>query len=251
MPNTMLNRSGVLLLTNKSGGAVAQGDVVVESTGTANAFTTTTTAGFITGTVYVVVEPNGIANDAIGLVAFYGYVPKVNLSGAASLGDLFATHTVAKQAARHGAPSIAGDFGQVLATGTSPAAILWGSPKTSGATVVNTTATLLDYWLASDVSNLTLTKVTWVDLFANQNFTVGSASSRIHATVRGHAAVGLAAPSGVGVQLIIDSAGSPVTKLMCGETIQNATGINLFAGSGTADLGSLSAGVHTAKLQAY
>lgn len=128
MANTALNRSEVLLLTNKSGGSVAQGDVVIIDSTTAASFTTTTTGAYAAGKIGVVIEPNGIANNAIGLVAFSGYVSKVALSGAASLGDLFKTHTIAKQAVRHAAPAVAGDFGEVLGTGTTPAAVLWGMP---------------------------------------------------------------------------------------------------------------------------
>lgn len=128
MANTALNRSEVLLLTNKSGGSVAQGDVVIIDSTTAASFTTTTTGAYAAGKIGVVIDPNGIANNAIGLVAFSGYVPKVTLSGAASLGDLFKTHTVAKQAVRHASPAVAGDFGEVLGTGTTPAAVLWGLP---------------------------------------------------------------------------------------------------------------------------
>lgn len=125
---TALNRTMVALLTNKSGDAVAQGDVVIVDATTASSFTTTTTAGYQSGSIGVVLEPNGIANDAQGIVAFGGWVPKVNLSASADLGDLFATHTVAKQAAAHAAPITGGDIGQVLGTGTSPAAFLWGQP---------------------------------------------------------------------------------------------------------------------------
>lgn len=137
MPLTALNRTEVALLTNKSGGSVAQGDVVVIDGANASAFTTTTTVGFINGLVGVVLEPNGIADSALGLVAFSGYVPKVTLSGSASLGDLFKTHSVAKQAVRHAAPGVAGDFGQVLATGTTPAAILFGTPMITAPAVTS------------------------------------------------------------------------------------------------------------------
>src|SRR5712692_10500245 len=111
MANTALNRTGVLLLTNKSGGAVVQGDVVIVDSSNAASFTTTTTVGYVSGSIGVVIEPNGIANNASGLVAFAGYVSIVNLSASASLGDLFKTHSVAKQAVRHAAPQVAGDFG--------------------------------------------------------------------------------------------------------------------------------------------
>jgi hypothetical protein len=122
-----LNKTVVVSLTNKSGGAVAKGDVVVLSGAVANAFITTTSAALATDMVGVVVEPNGIAADATGMVALGGYVGQVNLSASASLGDTFGTHSVAKQAAPHAA-IMAGDFGEVLTTGATPAAQLWGVP---------------------------------------------------------------------------------------------------------------------------
>lgn len=126
MSNTALNRTGVVLLVNKSGGSVTQGAVVIVDSANAGAFTTTTSAGYTSSQIGVVIEPNGIANNASGMVAFSGYVPVVNLSASASLGDFFKTHTVAGQAVRHGAPAVAGDFGEVLGTGATPAAILFG-----------------------------------------------------------------------------------------------------------------------------
>lgn len=124
--NTALNRTTVLQLTNKSGGLVAQGDVVIIDSSTASSFTTTTSAAQTGDTVGVVFDPGGIASNAIGAVAVAGYVPKINLSGAASLGDTFGTHSVAKQAAAHAAV-IAGDFGQVLEASATPKAYIWGA----------------------------------------------------------------------------------------------------------------------------
>lgn len=130
--NTALQRLTQLAMTNKSGGSVAQGDVVVVDLTTAASFTTSTSGAYVSGVVGVVLEPNGIASNAIGMIAISGPVPKITLSGSASLGDLFKTHTVAKQAVRHAAGIQAGDFGIVLGTGTTPAALLWGLP--AGAT---------------------------------------------------------------------------------------------------------------------
>jgi hypothetical protein len=132
MGNIALSRITQAVLTNKSGGDLPQGAVVIMDLTTAASFTTTTTSGFVNGAVGVIVEPNGIANNASGMVAFSGPVPKINLSGSASLGDLFKTHTVAGQAVRHAAGIAAGDFGIVMGTGTTPAAYLWGMP--AGAT---------------------------------------------------------------------------------------------------------------------
>lgn len=124
MANTALNRTGVVLLTNKSGGSVALGDVVVVSTGTASAFTTTTTLGYVTTSVGVVMEPNGIANDATGLIAFGIWVPQINLSTSAAIGDFVRTSGTAKTGVPHSAPALVGDFAEVFATGTSPAGLL-------------------------------------------------------------------------------------------------------------------------------
>lgn len=138
--NTALNRTQVVLLTNKSGGSLAQGDVGIVDSANASAVTTTTTSGFVNGQVAVVLDPAGIANNASGAFAIGGYIPKINLSGSASLGDVFKTHTVAKQAVRHAAPLVAGDFGIVLATGTTPAAILFGGVNQGGGSTVDDTA---------------------------------------------------------------------------------------------------------------
>jgi hypothetical protein len=127
--NLAVGRTQCAPMQNKSGGAVAFGDVVVFDAATSIAFTTTTTGGYYAGPVGVVLDYNGIANNAFGMIAFSGYVPRVNLSSAASLGDLFKCHTVAKQAVRHTAPMVQGDFGAVLETGSTPRAVLFGMPN--------------------------------------------------------------------------------------------------------------------------
>lgn len=128
--DSIRGRQNVLRLTNKSGGGLVEGDVVIISSGTAAAVTTTTTAGLNTDVIGVALET--IASDATGRICITGYVPKINLSGAASLGDTFATHTVAKQAAPSATRGV-GSFGEVLGTGSTPAALLWGLPDPSGA----------------------------------------------------------------------------------------------------------------------
>lgn len=113
-------------LTNKSGGAVAAGDVVVIGDGSNdNSFTTTTTAAFNARMVGVAME--AIANDAAGLVAISGYVPKINTTGSGTRDRFLYTHTVAKEAA-DSATRTAGAFGQVLESGADPEAIIWGMP---------------------------------------------------------------------------------------------------------------------------
>lgn len=127
--DSIRGRQVVLRLTNKTGGGLVEGDVVIISSANAASVITTTTAGLITDVIGVALET--IAIDAIGRICITGYVPKINLSGAASLGDTFATHTVAKQAAP-AASRGAGSFGEVLGTGSTPAAVLWGLPDPSG-----------------------------------------------------------------------------------------------------------------------
>jgi len=97
-------------------------------TANASAFTTTTTSGFVNGFVGVVIEPNGIANNAAGLVAFGIYVPKLTLNTAATLGQFIKTHTVAGQGTPHSAPAVAGDFAIALTASATPEAILFGMP---------------------------------------------------------------------------------------------------------------------------
>ena len=140
MTNTALNRSGVAVKVNKSGGAHAQGDVCVEGTSTANSVINNTAGAYKDAAIWVCIEPNGVANDASGLYASFGYVPKISLSGSASLGDLVKTHTVAKQGVRHAAPFVSGDFAIVLGTGTTPAAWLFGKPDQGGGSGAPSTA---------------------------------------------------------------------------------------------------------------
>src|SRR3990172_5291263 len=119
MPNTALNRSVVAIKTNKSGGAHAQGDVCIEDTANANAVVNDTAGAYVDGAVWVCLEPDGVASNAQGMYASMGYVPKINLSSSAGLGDFVKTHTVAKQGVRHAAPAVEGDFAQVLGTGST------------------------------------------------------------------------------------------------------------------------------------
>lgn len=129
MANTALNRTGQALLTNKSGGSVAYGDVVILDNTNDNGFTTTTTVGLSTNQIGVVLEPNGIANNATGMVAMSGWCPQINLNTAAADGQFLKTYSVAKQATPHSSPQVEGDFGVALTASATPAAWLFGSPN--------------------------------------------------------------------------------------------------------------------------
>lgn len=132
MANTALNRTAVAILTNKSGGALNYGDVVIGDTANAEGFTTTTSSGYADTAVMVILEPNGIANNASGSVATGGWVPKLNLNTAATAWQWIKTHTVAGQGTPHSAPQVSGDFAIALDASATPAAILLGKPDVSG-----------------------------------------------------------------------------------------------------------------------
>jgi hypothetical protein len=144
MANTALNRTVAALWTNKSGASGAYGDVVVLDNTNDRGFTTTTTAGLSTRGLGVIIEPNGIANNATGLVATCGWVPKVNLNTAATRGQFLKTHTVAGQATPHSDPQVEGDVGYALTASATPEAILFGSANApaGSASVMARTKTL-------------------------------------------------------------------------------------------------------------
>lgn len=129
MPNTALNRTTQALLTNKSGGSLNYGDVVVLDNTNANGFTTTTTAGLSTRGLGVILEPLGIANNASGMVAVGGWCPQINLNTAAAVGQFIKTHTVAGQGTPHASPQVEGDFAVALSASATPAGNLFGSPN--------------------------------------------------------------------------------------------------------------------------
>lgn len=132
MPNTALNRTVATRMQNKSGGALGFGAVVILDNANALGFTTTTSAGLATRQVGVIIEPDGIANDAFGMVATAGWVPQINLDGAATVGQFIQTDTVAGQGTPHDAPQDEGDFAVALQASATPEAILFGSPNQPG-----------------------------------------------------------------------------------------------------------------------
>lgn len=173
---TALNLIGRVLVdsvTNKSGGALAKGDVVIVDTSNDRAVTTTTSARSET-TVGVVIEENGIANNATGRVQFGGYVSLVNVPASVTRGHYIETHTVAKQATGNSTRR-SGSFGQFATGGTTPTAWLWGSTDqtASGSSGV----TVLDY--VQNVAGNTVISAT----------TEGTAHTLITGTSQAYAAV--------------------------------------------------------------
>lgn len=112
-------RAVVVPLTNKSGGSVAAGDVVVIDTSNNEAFTTST-AGAVTGGVGIAQET--IASNATGRVLVHGYAALVNVNASVTRGNYGKTYTVAKQATDAGSSRVAGAFCQFLTGGTTPSA---------------------------------------------------------------------------------------------------------------------------------
>lgn len=127
--SNIYGRQVVLPLTNKSGGGLVAGDVVIIDTANDGAVTTTTSAQY-QGSVGIAQET--IANNATGRVLVAGYAALVNVPSSMTRGRFLETHTVAKQATGN-ATRRAGSFGQYLTGGTTPTAWLWGFPDNAGA----------------------------------------------------------------------------------------------------------------------
>lgn len=117
----VFGRQVVVPLTNKSGGAIIAGDVVVIDSANDEAFTTTTSAA---STVGVGVAQEAIASNAVGRVLVGGYAALVNVAASVTRGDYGTTHTVAKQATSTASRS-AGTFCRFLKGGTTPSAYVF------------------------------------------------------------------------------------------------------------------------------
>jgi hypothetical protein len=109
-------------MTNKSGGSVALGDVVIYDSTTNDSFTTTTSAASL---LAAGVAQETIASNGIGRIRTLGYTSLVNTSGSVTRLDFGATHTVAKQAADVGASRAAGTFIRFLSSGSTPDGIIY------------------------------------------------------------------------------------------------------------------------------
>ena len=117
----------VKLLTNKSGGSVAAGDVVIVDTGNNDAFTTTTTAQ---ETKPVGIAQATIADNAAGPVLLQGYAPLVNVTASVTRGNYAQTSTTVKEATENSSRQ-SGSFAIFLTGGATPDAYLFGVPDSS------------------------------------------------------------------------------------------------------------------------
>jgi len=96
-------------MTNKSGGSLAEGDVVIINSGNDKSVKTTTTAGYELGPGVVRV---GGANGAVVEVIFAGYIPKMLTTAASGTGrgQFLKTSTTVKKAQLSGTSGGSGDF---------------------------------------------------------------------------------------------------------------------------------------------
>jgi len=122
----------IAVLTNKSGGSVDEGDVVVVDTTASDSFTTTTTAAK-ESSIGIALET--IANDATGRVMLAGIAHPVTVGASVTRGHYLYTSSVATEATGS-ATRTAGAFGQFIQSGTTPAAWIWGPADATSATSI-------------------------------------------------------------------------------------------------------------------
>lgn len=118
-------------------------------------------------------------------------------------------------------------------------------PYTGSATL------LLDYVKSNDQSGVSLTGGTWLDITPDQTITKTASDSTLEIVVR---AVAQIADTTGGddfmlAQVVLDSAGTPVTKPLAGDITSDDGFHNPFIGNSPIFLTGISAGSHTIKVQ--
>jgi len=153
MPANTYGRQVVIVLTNKSGGSVATGDIVVFDTTTDESFTTTTAARV---ELSVGIAQETIANNALGRVLVAGYAALVNVPASVTRGHYIESHTVVKQATGS-ATRRSGSLGQFAKTSATPSAWLWGQTDQTAAGGGSGALVLLEQYTASASAQLDFT----------------------------------------------------------------------------------------------
>lgn len=201
-------RSGVVPMTNNSGGALIAGDVCVQDV-TADESVTTTTSAASTLKVFIAAESIGIG--AVGKFYESIYCPFVNVNASVTRGHYLFTHTVAKQATGS-ATYAAGAFGRILKAGTTPSAIIYSATAQAGSAGADSTA--IHVGTASEISAITeKTALTGNDLFVIEDSAAANVKKRVKwSNVAGP---GLVAT----IAFIIDGGGSAITSGVKGDLI--------------------------------
>jgi hypothetical protein len=120
-----INHTVALSLKNKGNTNVSRGDVVIIDRANAGSFMVTGSQALATSTIGVVLDQVGITTGSSGMIVIGGYVPQINLISGANIGDMIYLSSIQQKAHSHTNP-LPGDFGQVLSSGTTPDAIIWG-----------------------------------------------------------------------------------------------------------------------------
>lgn len=145
----------------------------------------------------------------------------------------------------------AGTSSQVLHGGSTPS---WGSVATADMATNAVTNRILNYDESTDVlSGAAITASVWLDVTANQNFTVADANSIVELVARAGIIITTNTVATLfAARLVIDSAGTPQNIKIGSNILQVA---NQFAspmmGNASVFVTGLSAGVHTVKLQIF
>jgi len=130
-----------------------------------------------------------------------------------------------------------------------------GAVPPSGATggAGKTPTLILDYVAATDIANsLAVPISTWTDIGTNQTFTHASASSLVEIIVTGFVyASSSGGGSRVRARVLVDSAGTPVSKPLGGGECSTTFLNNVLGSGGSVYLSGLSAAAHTVKVQVY
>ncbi len=113
----------VLNLTNKSGGTVSSGDLVIIDSTTNESFTTTSTKDIETS---IGIAQESIEADATGSVLFNGFAAAVNVALVSQSRAGYLFHGSNAKVAHGSNTRAAGAFGQFVTSGTTPSALIWG-----------------------------------------------------------------------------------------------------------------------------
>ncbi len=185
----MWNEKNMHYWTNKSGGSLTSGDVVVQDTTTTEAFKTTTSQGDVkvAGVIPQKDDVNGtaadqtIADNASGMIQFIGDIARVNVDGATAIWDYLVASATAEKAHSVGATWQPGVFARATSASAGPGTVsAWlfpvhsqPAPWSPGNYKLHAGPTLETGWLWCDGASYLRTD--YPALFAEIGTTYGSA----------------------------------------------------------------------------